>query len=92
MGVVYKAEDTRLGRNVALKHRLQGHSMQTGELLHLGIQNAAAFDAVHSKGIVLYNRFGSNEAICKKTVLANLRSNFVIAPRWSGHIIFLHHD
>ena len=53
MGVVYKAEDTRLGRNVALKHHLQGHSMQTDELLDLGIQIADAFDAVHSTGIVL---------------------------------------
>ena len=52
MGVVYKAEDTRF-RNVALKHRLQGRSMQTDELLDLGIQIADAFDAVHSMGIVL---------------------------------------
>jgi serine/threonine protein kinase len=35
-----------------LKHRIQGRSMQTDELLDLRIQIADALDAAHSKGIV----------------------------------------
>jgi len=35
-----------------LKHRIQGRSMQTDELLDLGIQIPDALDAAHSKGIV----------------------------------------
>ena len=35
-----------------LKHRIQGRSMPTDELLDLGIQIADALDAAHSKGIV----------------------------------------
>ena len=35
-----------------LKHRIQGRSMETDELLDLGIQIADASDAAHSKGIV----------------------------------------
>ena len=34
-----------------LKHRIQGRSMQTDELLDLGIQIADALDAAHTKGI-----------------------------------------
>ncbi len=33
-----------------LKRRIQGRSMQTDELLDLGIQIADALDAAHSKG------------------------------------------
>jgi len=35
-----------------LKHRIQGRSMQTDELLDLGIQIADTLNAAHSKGIV----------------------------------------
>ena len=35
-----------------LKHRIQGRSIQTDELLDLGIQIADALDAAHAKGIV----------------------------------------
>ena len=35
-----------------LKHRIQGRSMQTDEILDLGIQIADALDAAHSKGIL----------------------------------------
>ena len=64
MGVVYKAEDTKLEQNgelgvvtqylegQTLKHRIQDKSLDTDEILDLGIQIADALDAAHSKGIV----------------------------------------
>src|SRR6266566_5732319 len=65
MGVVYKAEDTRLGRNEGrpfiamellegqtLKHRISGKPIEVSELLDVGTQIADGLEASHAKGIV----------------------------------------